>query len=275
MYLANLLPRKTLDKLQIAVPTCDWHPTLAVSERCGVLFQQTTLLDELTVAGNLAVALEAHNSSHSPHNKGGEPLSEDGSTITARDRRIKQLLDTVGLSYDRDAGKRVSELSGGMARRASLALQLAQRKHVIVLDEPFAGLDHEAATAVAAELVHLRKLQTGTALVLIAHEHELAEKVLATEQFGGDGEGSNVVVEFEEPPVVAENDEASQHHRLRHKKKPNLFGTHFRDRFIERLADYIGYSLPLILLTFIACGMAIAMLSSDTLRRIDVSGQGE
>ena len=35
-----------------------WSADISLRERCGVLFQQTTLLDELTVAGNLTVALE-------------------------------------------------------------------------------------------------------------------------------------------------------------------------------------------------------------------------
>lgn len=124
MHLAGLLPSSVLNKLQIKVE-CDWNPDLAVSERCGVLFQQTTLLDELTVAGNLCVALE------------NCPNQDPFRTEADRNQRIKRLLETVGLDYARDAGKRVTELSGGMGRRACLALQLAQKKHIIVLDEPF------------------------------------------------------------------------------------------------------------------------------------------
>ena len=91
-----------------------------------MLFQQTTLLDSLTVAGNVAVALE-----HCPAAKAGrEKLNEPQKRAA-----IKRLLETVGLDYLRDGRKYPAELSGGMARRASLALQLAQKKHVIVLDE--------------------------------------------------------------------------------------------------------------------------------------------
>ena len=41
----------------------------------------------------------------------------------------------------------------------------------------------------------------------------------------------------------------------------------------EKLYDYVLYSFPLILLTFIACGLAISMLSADILQRIDVTDQ--
>jgi ABC-type transporter Mla maintaining outer membrane lipid asymmetry ATPase subunit MlaF len=52
-------------KLDIAIDACDWDPSIPKGERCGVLFQQTTLLDELTVAGNLQVALR--QCYHQPH----------------------------------------------------------------------------------------------------------------------------------------------------------------------------------------------------------------
>ena len=211
---------------------------------CCFLFQQTTLLDDLTVAGNLCVALQAYQ--HCAF-----------TSYVERDLKIKQLLDSVGLDYARDANKRPTELSGGMARRASLALQLAQKKHVIVLDEPFTGLDYDAAMSVAKELVHIRKTQ-GTALLLISHEPDIAAAVMdPTMKY-------NITVTLEPPTSKLKETTI-------YCKKPSLFGTQFRDRFWERLMDYLIYSLPLILLAFLACGLAIAMLSADLLQRLDVT----
>lgn len=150
MSMAGLLSRKTMKDRLVVDIQCDWDPTIVASERCGVLFQQTALLDELTVAGNLAVALHAVGDDDANTNTGGRHHHHQ-----SRDRRIKQLLEAVGLDYDRDAGKRPTELSGGMARRAGSALQLGQRKHVIVWDEPFTGLDYDAVRSVAKELVHV------------------------------------------------------------------------------------------------------------------------
>lgn len=226
---------------------CNWEPSIHPRERCGVLFQNTTLLDELTVAGNLCVALESASTRN------------EGLTI---EQQIKSLLETVGLDYLRDANKRPSQLSGGMARRASLALQLAQRKRVIVLDEPFTGLDTDAATSVARELTHLRK-SYGTALLLISHEEHLAKLILK--------EGKSEIIELEAPKPVDTNGSASSKRGDDKPIQPNLFGTTLTSRFLDRLVDYFFWSLPLILLTFLACGLAIAMLSSDILRRIDVT----
>jgi len=219
--------RSLLQTLQLQV-VCDWNQDIPVRERCGVLFQQTTLLDELTVAGNLAVALKLHE-------------EEIFGTPEARDARIKELLDTVGLNYGKDAHKLPSQLSGGMGRRVCLALQLAQRKRVIVLDEPFTGLDTESAISVARELVRLRKTQ-GTALLLISHEPHLSKLVHGDEEYDN-------IVELKAPRSIANGTLGASSHRI---TKPSLFGTTFQDRFLERLMDYVLFSLPLILMAFAA-----------------------
>jgi len=248
-YVAGLSTLSSLQKLHIDVSQCEWSPSIPPKERCGVLFQQTTLLDALTVAGNVCLALQACRTS--------QKLS-----LQERDFEIKRLLETVGLDYARDGPKRVSELSGGMARRASLALQLAQRKRLIILDEPFTGLDLAAATSVAQELLHVR-CHYGTAFILISHEPHLAKLIMDPTRTS-----HNVEVQLTEPTVSTTSSSSSSRFQT-----PNLFGIWTYQRFIEKLADYVLWSLPLIALTFVACGLAIAMLSSDILRRIDVTDQ--
>ena len=151
-----------------------------------------------------------------------------------------------------------------MGRRASLALQLAQRKRVIVLDEPFTGLDYEAAKAVAKELVHLR-VTYHTALLLISHEPELANMVMDPKLTK-----NNQIIELT-TPLLDENN--GKHTTFTIRKTPNLSGTTFLDRFMDKIIDYIGYSTPVILLTFTACGLAISMLSCDILKRIDITNK--
>eukprot|EP00980_Cylindrotheca_fusiformis_P025373 scaffold13534_cov69-Cylindrotheca_fusiformis.AAC.6 len=242
-----------LRKLDIHIETCDWDPTIPQQERCGVLFQQTTLLDDLTVAGNLAVALRLHEDRFvvDPH---------------ARKMKIKQIMDAVGLKYDRDGGKRPTELSGGMGRRASLALQLAQHKRVIVLDEPFTGLDNETAISVAKELIRLRQIQK-TALLLISHEPHLAKVVMDPTKT----QNNSIVQLLKQRPTHETKNGAAEGSGSW--QEPTLFGTTFQDRFFGRLTDYTLYSIPLIALAFCACGLAIAMLSADLLDRLQINQQ--
>mmetsp|Transcript_30810 Transcript_30810/g.74007 ORF Transcript_30810/g.74007 Transcript_30810/m.74007 type:complete len:599 (+) Transcript_30810:125-1921(+) len=236
---------QVLKSLDISIEQCEWDPSIPQVERCGVLFQQTTLLDELTVAGNLAVALKLHK----------DKFANDHE----RDLKIKQLLDAVGLHYERDASKKPNELSGGMGRRACLALQLAQHKRVIVLDEPFTGLDHQTAVSVAKELVHLRQTQN-TSLLLISHEPHLAQVVMDPTKTH-----NNQVIELKPKQSQSKEDSQSSSN-----VKPSLFGTTFQDRCYDRLIDYIGYSMPLITMAFCATGLAVAMLTADLLKRLDI-----
>jgi ABC-type multidrug transport system ATPase subunit/ABC-type transporter Mla maintaining outer membrane lipid asymmetry permease subunit MlaE len=229
------------------------------TERCGVLFQQTTLLDELTVAGNLTLAMEmsAGGRAHDFHRD--------------RIRRIQRLLALVGLDYERDQHKMPTQLSGGMGRRAALAMLLAQNKLVIVLDEPFAGLDYESAVAVAQTLARLRTAET--AMLLISHEPELAKLVL---------QDTGRIVRLEPPRHEKEelhfNGVGGK--KMNHKKGddstiavPNVYGVKWIDRLGLKLLDYVIYSLPLIITAFGAAGLAIAMLSADTMGKIDVTSK--
>lgn len=263
-YIAGLLPRRNGEAmlkgtLGIEVEHCQWNDSIPAVERVGMLFQQTTLLDSLTVAGNICVALE-----HCPSARLNESQKQTA---------IKQLLETVGLDYLSDGPKRPAELSGGMARRASLALQLAQRKQVIILDEPFAGLDFATAVGVAKALERLRR-EKGTALLLISHEPEIVQFVMGRGSGSSlDGSGKDPETELIRKVTLSRrgsdyDGSARQSRKLSH---PSVFGGKAHQRFIMKTIDYFLFSLPLILLTFTAAGLAISMLSSDILRRVDVT----
>ncbi|KAL3783704.1 hypothetical protein ACHAW5_005189 [Stephanodiscus triporus] len=313
-YIAGLTPpsrsgagalRHTLG---IEIAACSWNSSIPPGERVGMLFQQTTLLDSLTVAGNVLVALE-NCPSVARNRNGGGGGGEDGGggggggggrrrrrrRAEAHRRRatVKGLLEAVGLDYLRDGPKRPSELSGGMARRASLALQLAQHKRLIVLDEPFAGLDLATGVGVARELDRLRR-ERGTALLLISHEPEIVDIVMGeatriapdayvatakNDEYGRrDGKGDGIphagASSSLHRTVTLNRRDSSDYDgskvgvALRH---PSVFGKDAHERFFVKLLDYFLYSLPLILLTFLAAGLAISMLSADILRRVDVS----
>ena len=253
-YLAGLSTLQDLETLDIDCQKCDWNSKIHPSERCGILFQQTTLLDALTIAGNISVALQS-----CPSAAGKYPTPE------SQIPKIKQIMEAVGLNYARDASKRPTELSGGMARRASLALQLAQKKRVITLDEPFTGLDWETSKSVCKQILRMRK-DLNASILLITHEPDLAQIVMDK-----DNTQHNYVVELQTPTKDPSHQNGATSNAL--STNNLLFGITFRDRFLEKLYDYVLYSLPLIVMTFLACGLAIAMLSADILQRIDVTDQ--
>lgn len=88
-----------------------------------VVFQETALFPWMTTYENIMYG----------------PKARRENTKEIRDR-CEFLLDKVGLTRFR--GKYPSQLSGGMQRRAELARAMINNPGVMILDEPFRGLDH-------------------------------------------------------------------------------------------------------------------------------------
>lgn len=82
--------------------------------------------------------------------------------------RARELLDLVGLpsAY---ANRRPGQLSGGEQRRVALARALAPSPPVVLLDEPFSGLDASLRAETRAAVLHALGVQ-GTTAVLVTHD---------------------------------------------------------------------------------------------------------
>ena len=86
--------------------------------------------------------------------------------IPGLDRRIESRLGDFGL--EPHAEKRVGELSRGLTQRAALARALLHDPQVVLLDEPYTGLDTHAAAELGAVLGELR---TGArTVVMVTHD---------------------------------------------------------------------------------------------------------
>jgi peptide/nickel transport system ATP-binding protein len=102
-----------------------------------------------------------------------EPLRLQGRGEAGERRRSAlALLEQVGLASEL-AARPVPRLSGGQKRRLLLARALATRPRVLVLDEPFTGLDLPLQAQIAGLLRTLQETH-GFAMVLVSHDLELA-----------------------------------------------------------------------------------------------------
>ncbi|HUR85399.1 MAG TPA: metal ABC transporter ATP-binding protein [Solirubrobacteraceae bacterium] len=93
--------------------------------------------------------------------------------ITAADRRLaREALGRIGLA-DR-AADRFGALSGGQRQRVLIARALVQDARLLLLDEPFAGVDHSSEEAIMGILDELR--DEGRVLLIATHDIEQARR---------------------------------------------------------------------------------------------------
>ncbi|MEL6913836.1 MAG: ABC transporter ATP-binding protein [Pseudomonadota bacterium] len=94
--------------------------------------------------------------------------------VPRRERRTEEILEMVGLSDKADAYAR--SLSGGMRRRLLLGKALVHRPHILVLDEPTAGVDVELRQMLWDNIRRLNA-EEGTTIILTTHYLEEAEEM--------------------------------------------------------------------------------------------------
>jgi heme ABC exporter ATP-binding subunit CcmA len=148
-----------------------------VRRRVGLLGHATGLFEDLTVADNVTFWGRAYRAART---------------------EIDAALDVVGLS-GRLRDVPVSRLSAGQRRRTSLACLLARRPELWLLDEPHAGLDHDARDLL--DDLARRAVAQGATVLMSSHELDRAE-ALAHRVVELDG-GMTTAEAAAGPPAVA------------------------------------------------------------------------
>ncbi len=90
------------------------------------------------------------------------------------DRRVDAALDRAALSHRRDDA--VSGFSRGMRQRLALERALIHEPRLVLLDEPFTGLDDAASGALAHRLEGLRS--SGAIVLVTTHDLESIEGII-------------------------------------------------------------------------------------------------
>ena len=97
-----------------------------------------------------------------------EPFVIHNRKVENPEKKVQELLHMVGLSMEQ-AEKYPNQLSGGQARRVSIARALALHPDIIIADEPTAGLDVSVAAGILNLLKDLRD-QLNLTYIIITHD---------------------------------------------------------------------------------------------------------
>ncbi|MGB3244979.1 MAG: ABC transporter ATP-binding protein [Sulfitobacter sp.] len=121
----------------------------------GLMFQDFALFPHLSVADNVAFGLKTRNKAE-------------------RRARVEELLERVDLKRFIDGYPH--QLSGGEQQRVALARALAPKPRIMLMDEPFSGLDNRLRDGIRDETLGILK-EEDTAVLLVTHEPDEAMRM--------------------------------------------------------------------------------------------------
>ncbi len=121
----------------------------------GLMFQDFALFPHLSVADNVGFGLKT-------------------GTKAEKRKRIEELLERVDLKRFIDGYPH--QLSGGEQQRVALARALAPRPQIMLMDEPFSGLDNRLRDGIRDETLSILK-EEDTAVLLVTHEPDEAMRM--------------------------------------------------------------------------------------------------
>ncbi len=131
-------------------------PHLPLNQRpIGYLTQEPHLFPHLTVGGNISFGL-------------GKRLSPQENAW------LEHVRDSLGLNDIWNAA--ASRISGGQARRVALARMLARRPPLVLLDEPFTGLDRQLVRELIEALLAWKR-EIGFSMMVVDHQSEILERL--------------------------------------------------------------------------------------------------
>jgi phospholipid/cholesterol/gamma-HCH transport system ATP-binding protein len=129
------------------ITAIDTPDLLRVRRSTGFVFQNSAAFDSISVAENIAFPLRYNN---------GKPESEI-------QEKVRQLLVQVGL--ERDSHKMPVDLSVGMRKLLGFARALACDPAILLLDDPWNGVDSITAALIRRLLLDLKQRRRTTLLI--------------------------------------------------------------------------------------------------------------
>lgn len=171
----------------------DGEPLGPPNRHRGVVFQDYPIPNFLTAIENVALglALEGMQLWHYMI-----PFFAGRNSREKYDPIAREYLAQVGL--EQHGEKYPRQLSGGQRQRVAIAQALAMKPKILLMDEPFSGLDPQTREVLQMLVLDIHR-ELGNTILFITHDLEeavfLGTRIVVLSQYGHDGPGSRVVHE--------------------------------------------------------------------------------
>lgn len=149
----------------------------------GYVIQQTGLFPHMTIKENIGIVAKMQKMS-------SKEIEE----------KTRELMEMVGLDYEKFANRYPAELSGGQQQRVGIARALITNPDIILMDEPFSALDPITRSQLQDELLNI---QTQFKKTIIFVTHDMDEAIKIADKICIMGKGR--IIQYDDPETILKN----------------------------------------------------------------------
>lgn len=148
--------------------------------KIGYVIQQTGLFAHMTIKENIGIVAKMQKMK-------SKEIEE----------KTKELMEMVGLDYEKFGDRYPTELSGGQQQRVGIARALITNPDIILMDEPFSALDPITRSQLQDELINI---QTQFKKTIIFVTHDMDEAIKIADKICIMGKGR--VIQYDDPETI-------------------------------------------------------------------------
>ena len=149
----------------------------------GYVIQQTGLFPHMTIKENIEIVAKMQKMN-------SKEIEE----------KTRELMEMVGLDYEKFANRYPAELSGGQQQRVGIARALITNPDIILMDEPFSALDPITRSQLQDELLNIQ-IQFKKTIIFVTHDMDEAIKIADKICIMGKGR----IIQYDDPETILKN----------------------------------------------------------------------
>ena len=149
----------------------------------GYVIQQTGLFPHMTIKENIEIVAKMQKMN-------SQEIEE----------KTRELMEMVGLDYEKFANRYPAELSGGQQQRVGIARALITNPDIILMDEPFSALDPITRSQLQDELLNIQ-IQFKKTIIFVTHDMDEAIKIADKICIMGKGR----IIQYDDPETILKN----------------------------------------------------------------------